>query len=203
MDNDDPLIIKTSIHSLEHRIGDEKVDFLDMQIDMGYDLKKLVFKTHIEKGEEELEKAETRLSYSFATSPYWNFQLGIRKDFEENGKDYLSIGIDGLYPYYINTEAVLFIATDGLVEARLALEHEIMVTQKVMFMLGVEADVFSQDINDAGFAKSEAFIKLMYGITKKIIPYIGIHTENKYFTKDEVSDENSNVFYTIGLHAWF
>ena len=202
MEDDDPLVIKTSIHALEHRVGEnENIDFLDAEIDMGYDLKKITFKTHLEKAEDEFETAETRLMYRFAIDPYWNFQLGIRKDFQEKGKDYFSVGIDGLYPYYIDTEAVFFVATDGLMQARLALEHEIMITQKVMLMAGVEADVFSND--DDGFVQSEAFIKLMYGITKAFIPYIGIHFEDKYFTKDEESEEVDTVFYTIGLHAWF
>lgn len=202
MDNDDPLIIKTSIHALEHRVGEnENINFLDAQIDMGYDLKKIVFKAHLEQGEEEFETAETRLLYSIATDPYWNFQIGIRKDWQENGKDYVSIGVDGLYPYYIDTEAVLFVATDGLIQARLALEHEMMVTQKVIILAGVEADVLSTD-DDGSFVQSEAFIKLMYGITKAFIPYIGIHSENQYFSKADAEAEDE-FFYTVGIHAWF
>ncbi len=210
MDNDDPLIIKTSIHALEHRVSDnEKMNFLDGELSLGYDLSKVIFKTHIEQNEKELETGELRAVYSFATHPYWDVQMGIRKDFQENGKEYLSLGIDGLYPYLIDTEAVLFMNKDGLFQARLALEHEIMITQKLMLMLGSEIDVFSKNDENAeigrGLSSSEVSLKLMYAINKQIIPYIGIHSENKYFTTREMSEgeEKDIFFYTIGIHSWF
>lgn len=210
MDNDDPLIMKTSIHALEYRVSDnEKVTFLDGEIALGYDLSKVYLRAHIEQNGEELETGVVRGIYSFATHPYWDAELGIRKDFEENGKEYLSLGLKGLYPYYIGTEAVLFVAENGLVQAQLALEHEIMITQRLMLMLGSEISVFSQDDEDievgSGLSSSELSFKVMYAITKKIIPYIGIHSENKYFNNREMSeDEEKDILsYTIGIHAWF
>lgn len=202
MTSDDPLIVKTSIHSLEYRMGEENINFLEAEVAMGYDLRKLIFKTELEQVEEKFTKAQTRLLYSIATDPYWNFQIGIRKDFEENGKEYASIGIDGLYPYYINTEAVLFVATDGLVEAKLTLEHEMMITQKAALMVGTAISAFSKNEENSGFASSESFVKLMYGITKKFIPYVGIVFEDSYF-RDKSDEPAGELFYTVGLHAWF
>ena len=208
--SDDPLIMKTSIHALEYRVSNnEEVTFLDGEIALGYDLSKVYLRAHIEQNGEELETGVVRGIYSFATHPYWDAELGIRKDFEENGKEYLSLGLKGLYPYMIGTEAVLFVTKDGLVQAQLALEHEIMITQRLMLMLGSEISVFSQDDEDievgSGLSSSELSFKVMYAITKKIIPYIGIHSENKYFkTKDMSEDGEQDILsYTIGIHAWF
>ena len=208
MGNDDPFIAKTNIHALEHRISDnEKMHFLDGELALGYDLKKVFVSTHLEKNEEGFEKAEVRAFYSFATAPYWNGQLGIRKDFQENGKEYISLGIDGLYTYFIDTEAVLFISTNGLIEARLALEHEVMVTQKLMLMIGSEISVFSKGDENIevgrGLSSSEFFLKIMYAVNKHIVPYVGIHSENKYFNTRDMSEEKDIFFYTIGIHSWF
>jgi len=57
----------------------------------GYDLEKLWIKTEFESVGGETEESELQALYSKAIAPYWDFQVGLRKDFEEDsssGRDW-------------------------------------------------------------------------------------------------------------------
>ncbi|MFX7832894.1 copper resistance protein B, partial [Acinetobacter baumannii] len=66
-----------------------------------------------------METAEIQALYSRALDPYWNLQAGVRYYFKPNpSRTYATVGIEGVAPYWFETEAALFLSNKGEVLGR-------------------------------------------------------------------------------------
>ncbi|WP_415899744.1 copper resistance protein B [Neptuniibacter sp. QD48_11] len=210
---DDPLLTMITIDQLEKRDANSSKPFAwEVQGWAGYDLDKFVFKTEGERADGETEKAELQLLYSKAIDPYWDIQFGIRHDFyPKPTQDWAVIALQGVAPYYFETDASLFIGEDGQTALRLESEYEMMLTQQ--WVLSPEIEVNFHGKNDevrevgSGLSNIEAGLRLRYEVRREIAPYIGIHWEKKFgdtadFAREEGEDTNDTQF-VMGIRIWF
>src|SRR5690606_6317221 len=80
-ENDDPLLSKVMIDQLEWRNADDEDPYaLDAQAWIGKDLHKLWLKLDVEHREGATEEAEIQALYSRAITPFWDLQIGWRRD---------------------------------------------------------------------------------------------------------------------------
>jgi uncharacterized protein involved in copper resistance len=87
---DDPVLTKVLLDQFEAREADQEDPWvLEGQGWIGQDLKKIWFKTEVERAEGETEEAELQVLYSKAVSTFWDFQVGIRhgQNDEDTGVD--------------------------------------------------------------------------------------------------------------------
>ena len=78
---DNPVVTKVMFNQLEWRdIDNENSTVIDAQAWVGKDLDKFWLKADVEKQNGETEDAELQALYSRAIAPYWDLQLGVRKD---------------------------------------------------------------------------------------------------------------------------
>lgn len=180
---------------------------------IGGDRDKLWFKTEVERAEGETEKKELQALYSRAISPYWNLQAGIRHDFEleSESRNWGVIGLNGLAPYFFETDVALFVGEDGDSALRLETEYELLLTQRWILSPEVELDFYGQNDREAGTGSGlsdvEAGLRLRYEFTPQFAPYIGVNYEKKFgnaadFARDE-GESTSETTWVIGLRAWF
>ncbi|MBV1929087.1 MAG: copper resistance protein B, partial [Gammaproteobacteria bacterium] len=94
----DPLLTTVIIDQLEFRdVDDDNPLTLEGQGWIGRDLQKLWIKTDAERVDGKIEEAELQVLYSQAIAPYWDFQLGLRKDFKPSpDRSWAVIGLQGL-----------------------------------------------------------------------------------------------------------
>lgn len=209
---DDPLLFMVNIDQLEKRNGDEDPTVLEAQAWAGYDLHKLWVKTEVERVEGENEDVELQLLYSKAISPFWNVELGARRDFKpEPERNWGVIGFHGLAPYYFEVDTALFVGESGRTALRFEAEYELMLTQRWVLVPELELNFFGETDEEtetgSGLANSELGLRLAYEFRREFAPYIGVNWEKKYGkTADfaEAEDESTNdTQFVIGVSAWF
>lgn len=210
---DDPLLFMAKIDQFEIRNtdGDDPLVF-EGQAWLGKDLNKLWIKSEVERVNSETEENELQLLYGRAVAPYWDFQIGWRRDFKpEPEQDWLAVGFQGLAPYYFEIDTALFISDDDQVNLRLEGEYEWMLTQRLILSPEIEVNFFSDDDSErgvgSGLSNLEAGLRLRYEIRREFAPYIGVNWTKIFgdtadFAKEEGEDTSDSQF-VAGIRAWF
>ncbi|WP_323773326.1 copper resistance protein B [Alcanivorax sp.] len=187
----------------------------------GGDLNKVYFATEGERlmapehddEDPATEGAQTRLAWSHAFAPYWDWQLGVRRDWQPDdpSRDWASLGVQGIAPYQFEVDANLFIGEGGLTNLRMEAEYELMLTQKLVLVPSVEASIYGKEDRELGIGNGltdiEAGLRLRYEIRREIAPYIGINWEKQYGDTADMTraaggktEEGSLV---AGIRVWF
>ena len=106
--------------------------FLDAQAWYGEDFNKLWLKVEGESADGKLEDLRTEVLWDHAISSYWGTQLGVRQDFGEGPeRTWAAFGVQGLAPYWFDTEATLYVGQQGRTAARVQFEYEELLTQRL------------------------------------------------------------------------
>jgi copper resistance protein B len=210
---DDPLLVWVMVNEAEVAPTDGADSLsLDAEAWVGYDLNKLWFKTTAEHADGDTEDAEVQLVYSRAIARYWDFQAGWRRNMAPGpDRDWGSIGLKGLAPYFFEVDAEFFVGERGRVAARLDIEYEVLFTQKLIMTPEIEVNIFSKDDaavrSGSGVSDLELGLRLRYEIRREFAPYIGVNWLKQFghtadFTRADGGD-SSDVQFVAGVRAWF
>jgi len=210
---DDPLIGMLVIDQFEVRAGDGEDPFVwEAQGWLGKDLNKFWFKTDGEVADGETEGAEIQALYSRGVTPFWDAQIGWRRDIRpEPTRDWLVLGFQGLAPYQYEIDTALFIGKDSRVSARFEAEYEFLITQRWILTPNIELNVFTKDDPElrvgSGISDMELGLRLRYEIRREFAPYIGINFANFYgdtadYRKADGRDD-SDFRIVAGIRSWF
>ncbi len=198
----------------EYQSGDGEDTFLwDAQGWYGSDINKLWIKTEGEYSFEEdtVEDAEIQALWSRAISPFFDFQAGVRYDFEPSGLAHGVIGLQGLAPYWFELDAAAFVSEKGDITASVEAEYEMLFTQRLILQPRLELGFSFQDIPEretgSGFTDLSAGLRLRYEIKREFAPYIGFAWQRSLvdtadFARLSGGDVSRTVF-TLGIRAWF
>lgn len=203
------------IDRLEYGATDGTDNYLwDTQAWFGGDWNKLWFKT---EGEGPIhggspEDTEFQALYSRTITPFWNVQGGLRYDVNPNpDRGFAVLGLQGLAPYWFETDTALFVSEDGDVSFRGEFEYELLLTQRLILQPRVEINAAAQDVPEygigSGLNNTEMGVRLRYEIQREFAPYIGVRWEQTYGdTKDMAraeGEDTSSTAFVIGLRAWY
>ena len=220
MGEDDPIIYLGKINSLD--IYDRKdgnvVDW-DMEFSANMDLQKIYFiiegsGNKESNGDTETE-AEIRLQYAHAISAYWDATLGLKQDYaSEKSKaenTWLEFGFRGLAPYFIETNATVFLGEEGRSAFNIEMEKELMITQLWLLFSDLTLDFNgyndNSDVVGSGLSDAELSLRLAYRVTRKFTPYVGLQYNHSFGNTKKIKENNnedshsSEVF--VGLKLWF
>ena len=210
---DDPLLAKVMISQFETRSthGPDPT-VLEAQGWVGKDLHKLWIKADIERVGGEAEETEIQALYSRAISPFWDFQMGVRRDFRpEPNRNWAVVGLMGLAPYWFEVDAVVFLGEQGRTAVRLEAEYEAMITQRLILSPEIEVNIHGKD--DAvigvgsGLSDLELGLRLRYEIRREFAPYIGINWTKLFGNTadfaDAAGEDSNDVQLVVGVRAWF
>ena len=210
---DDPFLTKIIIDRFEIIDSDEddKPVLLEAEAWFGKDLNKLWLKTEVEQVGSETEEANLDVLYSRAISPYWDAQVGIRKDFKPVDREWFAVGLKGVAPYYFDIDTTLYFGKGGRTAASLSGEYELMLSQKTAIVPELELNFFGQDDPEmgvgSGLSDANFSLRLQHEFRREFAPYFGI-TWTKLFggtadyARDEGEDTN-DARLMVGVHAWF
>ncbi len=180
----------------------------------GGDINKFWLKTEGEYdfNADRFEEAEVQALWSRAIAPYFDFQAGVRHDFEPDpSRTFGVVGIQGLAPYWFEVDAALFVSGDGDVSARIEAEYEFLITQRLILQPRTELNFAVQNVDElgigSGLSTAEAGLRLRYEIKREFAPYIGFSwSRNVGETADFARAEGENiggVSFVAGLRTWF
>ena len=187
----------------------------DAQAWYGGDYNKLWIKTEGERrleGGGGFEEAELQALYSRAIHPFWDFQIGVRRDFEPGpSRTFGVIGIQGLAPYWFEVDAAVFVSDDGDISARVEGEYDVLLTQRLIVQPRAELNFAAQDVKklDIGSGLTDATLglRLRYEIKREFAPYIGVSWRHKVgktadFARD-AGDDVGTASFVVGVRMWF
>jgi len=207
---DDPVLTMVKIDQFE--VGDDENSAWDAQAWIGKDINKLWIKTEGELTNSDIESSELQLLYSRAIAPYWDAQLGWRHDIKpEPNKDWLTLGIQGLAPYFFETDIALFLGEQGNIGLRTKFEYELMLTQKWVLSPEVEANFFSKNDPEIGLGSGlsdiEIGLRLRYEIEREFAPYIGVEWARRFGNTADLARQEgegrTSVNWLAGIRIWF
>jgi copper resistance protein B len=158
------------------------------------------------------ERAELGLLWRHAVDPYWNVEAGVRHDVQPGPqRTYAVLGVEGLAPYWIETEAQAFVSNKGDMHLRLAASHDLRLSGPLVLQPAAEVNVALQDVPDlgigAGFERIELGARLRYEFRPEFAPYVGVNWERSLGGTARATrasgDSASAVTGVVGLHAFF
>lgn len=123
--------------------------------------------------------------WSRAISPFWDAQLGARRDFGGGpAGTWLGVGVQGTAPYGIETELTLYAGASGRTAVSLKARYDLLLTQQLILAPELEANAYGRDdarrgigsgLSDAAFS-----LRLRYEITQEFAPYVGLSFGRKF-----------------------
>lgn len=210
---DDPLLAMLVIDQLEVRTSDESNPVIwDAEGWVGKDLNKLWIKSDGTYVDSQIEETELQLLYSRAIMPFWDLQLGWRRNIRPSpDRDWIAFGAKGLAPYYFDVDAAFFVGDSGRTSLRFKAEYDFMLTQRLILVPDLELNLYGQDDYETGIGSGlssiEAGLRLRYEIRREFAPYIGLNWTGLYgrtadLARDEGEDTNELQF-VVGIRSWF
>jgi len=178
----------------------------------GGDRDRFVFKTEgggSRRGS--LDAGDAQALYSRAVGTYTDLQAGVRYEFEPDGRAYATLAVESLLPYWIKTQAALFVSDRGDVMSRLEGHTDLRLTGRWILQPRVELTLAAQDVPDAGVGSGistvEAGVRLRYEMRRELAPYVGVSFERHLGrTEDFARAAGGDVEETsvvVGLRGWF
>ena len=145
-------------------------------------------------------------------SPFFGAQAGIRYDTNPGAdRAFAVLGIQGLAPYWFESDTAFFVSEDGDVSFRGEFEYELLLTQRLVLQPRLEFSASANDVPEYGLGQginnTEMGLRLRYEIKREFAPYIGVRWEQLYGeTKDiarRAGENTSNTSFVVGIRAWY
>ena len=194
------------------RDGDETAAAWEAKVGWGGDHDRFWLESTGERAAGVSESLETRLFWTHALSRWWDTAVGLRQDGGEgNPRRWVSVGVQGLAPYFIETELNLFVGESGRTALRMELEYDARLTQRLILQPVVEVTAYGKADADNGVGKGlaelEAGLRLRYEMRREIAPYIGVEwARHLGDTADRVRDAGGDVSRSVavmGVRLWY
>lgn len=179
---------------------------------IGGDLNRFWFRGEGEADGGDVHEAQAHALYGRAIARWWDLVAGVRQDLEPGpARTWAAFGIQGLAPYWFEVQATGYVGESGRTHARLEVEYELLLTNRLILQPLVEVDIYGKAIPEsgigAGFSRTEAGVRLRYEIRRKLAPYIGVTWNRKHGgTADiarEAGEDVSGARLALGVRVWF
>lgn len=155
----------------------------------GNAIDRLWLKTEGERGNDGTRDARAEALWSHAWSTFWDWQLGARQDFGQGpDRQWLALGVEGLAPYWFETQATFYLGEQGRTALRLETSYDLRFTQKLILAPKIELNFYGKDDPRrgmaAGLSDAEAGLRLRYEVSRKFAPYVGVDWTRRFGNVD-------------------
>jgi len=179
---------------------------------VGGDINRIWMRTEGESHGSDLEEAEAHLMLGRAIGRWWDVVGGVRQDFTPGpARTWLAVGVQGLAPHWFEVEATVYLGESARTAARLEVEYEMLLTDRLVLQPLLEVNVFGKADPEreigAGLSAAEFGARLRYEIKRELAPYVGLVWHRKLFgTADlarEFGEDVGGWWLAAGLRLWF
>jgi copper resistance protein B len=214
MEHGGDLYSKTIVNLAEFqaRNGDNGYRW-DGEFWYGGDIHRLVIKSEgdgsVDSG---LGSAEVQVLHSHAITPYFDLQAGVRQDIKPTPmRTYGTVGLEGLAPYWFETNGALFLSNRGELLGRIEGLYDLNLTQRLILQPRTEINLSAQNIQQtgvgAGVSNVELGLRLRYEVTREFAPYIGVSYDGAVGKTADYArqrgDDPHRTSFVIGIHSFF
>jgi copper resistance protein B len=120
------------------------------------------------------------------------------------------MGVQGLAPYFFESEITFFVGKSGRTALRFNFEYEFMLTQKLILTSEIEANIHGKDNRQTGIGSGlsdmEARLRLRYEIRREFAPYFGVTYAKQFGDTAEFTriagGNDTNTQITLGIKIW-
>jgi len=178
----------------------------------GGDTDKVGLRTEGERVAGTTQNARADLLWDHTFARWWSVQAGGRQDFGAGpARTWAAVGVQGLAPYWFNTEATFYVGEQGRTAMRLKSEYELLLTQRLILQPEGEANLYGKSDParqlGSGLSDLELGLRLRYEVRREFAPYIGVVWARQFGgTADRVREAGGNpsdVQFVAGVRAWF
>lgn len=184
----------------------------EVQSWIGTDLNRLWIRSEGERVDGRLHDADLELLYGHSVGPWWDVVAGVRHDAIPGApRDFAAIGVQGLSPYKFEVAATGYVGTGGQTAARLEVEYETLLTNRLILQPRLEANLYGQDDarrgTGSGLSTAEFGLRLRYEFTRRFAPYIGVAREHAFGNtaqlRRDAGEDATETRWVAGVRAWF
>ena len=178
----------------------------------GNGIDRLWLKTEGERDGEGTQDGRVDVLWSHAWTSFWDWQLGVRQDVGRGpNRQWAAFGVQGLAPYWFETQATFYVGEQGRTAARLEASYDLRITQRLILAPKLELNFYGKDDpqrgNSSGLSDVEAGLRLRYEFSRKFAPYIGINWTRRFGVEDGVMDgprlHARETTWLAGVRFWF
>lgn len=179
---------------------------------IGGDIHRLWIRTEGDAVDGVLDTAEAQVLYGRSISRWWDVVAGVRFDVRPSpSHTWLAVGLQGLAPQFLDMQATLYVGDSGHLAARVEIDHDMHLTQRMVFQPQVELSLSGTDDPDrgigAGLSTAEVGFRFRYEIKRELAPYAGVVWHRKLFGTGDFArarDNDPGGWHLVGgLRFWF
>ena len=179
---------------------------------VGGDVDRFVLRSEGAHANGSFEHADAELLWSHALAPFWDSQVGVRRDFGEGpDRTWAAFGVQGLAPYWFEVGATAYLGEQGRTALRAEIEYELLLTQRLVLQPRLELNAYGKRDplarSGAGFSDAEIGLRLRYEIRREFAPYIGVERHQRFGgSADYARADGHDVVDTqwvAGIRFWF
>ena len=177
----------------------------------GGDFDKLLVRSEGESAHRATE-ARVEAFWNHAFASYWDWQLGVRRDFgSDPARNWAAFGVQGLAPYWFEIEAAAYVGEGGRTAFGLRAEYELLLTQRLVLQTELELNFYGRDDRArdtaSGLSDAEFGLRLRYETRREFAPYIGVVWKHRREPDDgflRAADRAGTQRQIVaGLRLWF
>jgi len=190
--------------------GDQLV--WDAEAWYGGDINKALIRTEGERTGSETEEARVELFWDRVIGRWWTLQAGAREDLGRGpSRTWAAVGVAGRSPLWFEVEATLYAGEQGRTAARIKVERDWLLTQKLVLQPELEANLYGKSDRESGIGSGlsdiDAGLRLRYEIRREVAPYVGVAWRRSFgstadFARAEGEDA-SDLQLLAGIRVWF
>jgi copper resistance protein B len=179
---------------------------------IGGDRNRLWFRAEGDGARGRVGEAQTHVMVGRRFARWWDVVGGVRQDFRPGTpQTWAAIGIQGLAPYRFEIEATAYVGASGRTHARLEIEYELLLTNRLVLQPLVEAEIVGKSdpkrLVGAGVSTTDVGFRLRYEIRREVAPYVGVTWANKWGkTADfaaSAGESRGGARFVTGMRLWF
>lgn len=211
---------KLMVDRLEYAWGDQE-DTLnwDAQFWYGGDINRLWIETEgedIASGGSGGELENFDVQYSRRIAPFWDIQAGVGYQRKygpgpDHDRGSVLVGLQGLAPYWFETDANLRLSEGGAVSAELELEYEWLLSQRLILQPRFATSYSSKKVEAFGIGQginsTQVGLRLRYEIRREFAPYIGVYWRKLYGETADLAqadgEDTEGAAVVAGVRMWF
>ena len=178
---------------------------------IGDSYNRFLLRSEIEIIDDSLDVAEIDLLHSRAISPFWDLRLGARREVRDEGhRNWASIGLAGLAPYWFEVDASLFIGEGGNTLLDIEAEYDLLLTQRLVMQPRLDVHTYGKTDTvmrqGAGLSLVKWGFRMRYEFDRQLAPYFGIERVLKYGETADLllpGEDRADTHWIAGIKFWF
>ncbi|MGO4701242.1 copper resistance protein B [Dyella sp. 2RAB6] len=172
----------------------------------GSDTNRVWLRTEGERSAQGTQDARAEVLWGHAFSTFWDWQLGVRHDFGQGpDRQWLAVGVQGLAPYWFETQATFYAGPQGRTALRLQSSYDLRFTQRLILAPELEVNFYGKDDPRrgirSGLSEAEAGLRLRYEFSRRFAPYIGVNHTRRF--GEPTGLPRRETTWLAGIRLWF